>query len=82
MRGEILGAERRRRWSDEEKLAIVRSVGVGGATVTQSAQRHDVTRQQIYRWRHDLKSKGLCHASPPSSAKYLGFGMGWRYLAS
>lgn len=62
MRGEILGAERRRRWSDEEKLAIVRSVGVGGATVTQIAQRHDVTRQQIYRWRHDLKSKG--HASP------------------
>ena len=55
MRGEILGAERRRRWSDEEKLAIVRSVGVGGATVTQIAQRHDVTRQQIYRWRYELK---------------------------
>jgi transposase-like protein len=24
MRGEILGLERRRRWSDDEKLAIVR----------------------------------------------------------
>jgi len=35
MRGEILGLERRRRWSDDEKLAIVLSVGVDGATVTQ-----------------------------------------------
>lgn len=34
MRGEILGVERRRRWSDEEKLAIVTSVGIDGATVT------------------------------------------------
>ena len=35
MRGDILGLERRRRWYDEEKLEIVLSVGVGGATVTQ-----------------------------------------------
>lgn len=49
MRGDILGLERRRRWCDEEKLEIVLSVGVGGATVTQVVQRHDVTRQQIYR---------------------------------
>lgn len=59
MRGEILGIERRRRWSAEEKLSIVLSVGVDGATVTQVAQRHDVTRQQIYAWRHALKRKGL-----------------------
>ena len=49
----------RRRWSDEEKLAIVASVGVDGATVTRVAQHHDVTRQQIYGWRHELKRKGL-----------------------
>ena len=51
---------------DDKKLAIVLSVGVGGATVTQVAQRHDVTRQQIYAWRHDLKKKGRlvwCRAS-------------------
>lgn len=59
MRGEVLGAERRRRWSDDEKLAIVSSVGVDKATVTQVAQRHEVTRQQIYAWRHELKKKGL-----------------------
>ena len=64
MRGDILGLERRRRWSDDEKLEIVMSVGVGDATVTLVAQRHDVTRPQIYAWRHDLKKKGLLSAFP------------------
>lgn len=62
MRGEILGVERRRRWNDEEKLEIVLAVGVGGATITQVAQRHEVTRSQIYGWRHELKKKGLWSA--------------------
>jgi len=59
MRGKILGLERRRFWHDEDKLEIVTSVGIGGATMTQVAQRHEITRQQIYAWRHDLKKKGL-----------------------
>ena len=59
MRGEILGVERRRFWHDDDKLEIVMSVGVGGASVTQVAQRHEIRRQQIYAWRHDLKKKGL-----------------------
>ncbi|NBB81713.1 MAG: transposase [Verrucomicrobia bacterium] len=59
MRGEVLGLERRRRWSDEEKLEIVSSVGVDGATVTRVAQSNDITRQQIYAWRHEPKTKGL-----------------------
>ncbi|SEP33663.1 transposase [Rhizobium tibeticum] len=64
MRVEILGQERRRRWRDEQKLEIVVSVGIDGATVTEVAQRHDVTRQQIYTWRSELKKQGLL----PSSA--------------
>jgi transposase len=59
MWGEILGAERRRFWHDDDKLEIVMSVGVCGASVTQVAQRHEIRRQQIYAWRHDLKKKGL-----------------------
>jgi transposase len=58
MRGEILGAERRRFWHDDDKLDIVMSVRVGGASVTQVAQ-HERRRQQICAWRHDLKKKGL-----------------------
>ncbi|PDT78022.1 transposase [Sinorhizobium sp. BJ1] len=64
MQIDILGQERRRRWRDEQKLEIVMSVGIDGATVTEVAQRHDVTRQQIYTWRSELKKQGLL----PSSA--------------
>ena len=71
MRGEILGFERRRRWSDEEKLGIVMAVGVDDATVTQVAQRHEITRQQIYAWRHEMKKKGLW--SPDGGAIFLPF---------
>lgn len=59
MLGEVLGVERRRRWSDDEKLEILLEVGVGGASVTQVAQRHELTRSQIYGWRRDLKKKAF-----------------------
>ena len=72
MRGEVLGVERRRRWDDEAKLAIVSAVGGDGATVTKVAQRHEVTRQQIYAWRHELKRKGLW--SPDAGALFLPAG--------
>ena len=69
MLGEVLGVERRRRWSEDEKLEILSEVGVGGASVTQVAQRHEITRSQIYGWRRDLKRKGLW--SPDRGAVFL-----------
>ncbi len=69
MLGEVLGVERRRRWSEDEKLEILSEVGVGGASVTQVAQRHEITRSQIYGWRRDLKKKGLW--SPDRGAVFL-----------
>jgi len=69
MRGEILGAERRRFWHDDDKLEIVASVGIAGASVTQVAQRHEIKRQQIYAWRHELKKKGLW--SPDAGALFF-----------
>ena len=59
MRGDILGAERRRFWHDDDKLEVVMSVGIDGASVTQVAQRHEIRLQQIYACRHDLKKKRL-----------------------
>ncbi|MBU2889784.1 transposase [Celeribacter halophilus] len=54
----IVGVERRRRWRDDEKQAILEEVGVNGATVTDVARRHDITRQHIYQWRRALRRKG------------------------
>ncbi|MGH0265561.1 transposase [Sinorhizobium meliloti] len=45
------------------------SVGVSGATVTEVAHRHHVTRQQIYTWRSELKKKGLL--SPSTNAVFI-----------
>lgn len=69
MLGDVLGCERRRRWREEEKLAIVLEVGVDGATVTSVAQRHELTRQQIYTWRHELRLKGML--LPATGAVFL-----------
>ena len=57
--GVVLGAERRRRWRDEQKLEILDEVGLNGWTVADVARQHAISRQQIYQWRQQLKRKGL-----------------------
>ena len=60
MRQQVLtGVERRRRWSDDQKLTIIKEVGLKGATVADVARRHDVTRQHIYQWRAELRRKNV-----------------------
>jgi transposase len=61
--GVLLGVERRRRWTDEAKLAILGEVGVNGWTVADVARRHDVARQHIYQWRREMRRKGLWPAA-------------------
>jgi transposase-like protein len=38
---EILGRERRRRWTDAEKLEILSAIGVNGETLSRVARRYD-----------------------------------------
>lgn len=64
--GVVLGMERRRRWTDESKLAILGEVGVSGWTVADVARHHDVTRQHIYQWRREMRRKGLWPAGEAS----------------
>jgi transposase len=52
------GVERRRRWSVEQKQAIVRAAFSPGAVVTEVARRADVNSGQIYRWRDELRDTG------------------------
>ncbi len=65
----IIATERRRRWTDEEKLSILREVGVDGSSATDVARRHDIARPQIYRWRWNLRQKGLW--PDPSGSVFL-----------
>lgn len=60
MRAEILvGRERRRRWSADDKLQIVREAFAPGARVALVARRRDVSRSQIYQWRAALRESRL-----------------------
>ena len=59
LRSELLGVERRRRWTREEKLAVLSEIGVDGASVSEVARRHDVPRQNLYQWRRDVQRKAL-----------------------
>lgn len=52
----ITGIERRRRWSDDEKRAIVAESFAPGAVVAEVARRIDVSPGQIYRWRQEVRA--------------------------
>jgi len=47
----IMGAERQRYWSDDDKLSILQEAFSPGAVVAAVARRHDIRVQQIYYWR-------------------------------
>jgi transposase len=48
------GPERRRRWSEDQKRAIVAEAFAPGASVSEVARRADVVSGQIYRWRREF----------------------------
>ena len=48
----LVGPERRRRWSTEQKQAIVAAAFAPGAVARQA----EVTSSLIYRWRRDLRA--------------------------
>jgi transposase len=50
----ITGPERRRRWSGEQKRAIVAESLAPGAVVREIARRAEIGTGQIYRWRREL----------------------------
>jgi transposase len=54
----ITGLERRRRWSEEQKRAIVAETLEPGAVVAEVARRADIRTDQIYRWRKKMRTHG------------------------
>ncbi|GIW05122.1 MAG: transposase [Erythrobacter sp.] len=51
----LSGPERRRRWSDEERLRILTEAFSPGACVSEVARRHDISTALIYTWRRKLR---------------------------
>jgi transposase len=61
----LTGPERRRRWSDGERLKIMAEAFSPGACVSEVARRHDVSTALIYGWRRKLRRE--LSASAPST---------------
>lgn len=52
--GAVVRVERRRNWSDEEKLAILKETTQPGVIVSAVARRHGIGTGQLYTWRKQL----------------------------
>ncbi|MBV1703143.1 MAG: transposase [Hyphomicrobiales bacterium] len=64
MDGDVLGFERRRRWSEERKREIVRASFAPGALVKDVARRHDVAISLVFAWRRAARQAALKDGAP------------------
>lgn len=51
----ITGAERRRRWSEDDKVRIVVASFAPGANVSEVARRNGLSPQQLFAWRREAR---------------------------
>jgi transposase len=56
MDGKVLGIERRRRWSKDEKARIVEETLARGAVVSEVARRHGVAQSLLFTWRRQART--------------------------
>jgi len=66
----ITGVERRRKWSAQEKAAIVAESLAEGAVVSEVARRHGLNPQQVFGWRARMRDavRGSASSSPATPA--------------
>ena len=51
----LTGPERRRRWSEGDRIRILSAAFAPGAVVTDVARQYDVSTALIYRWRQEAR---------------------------
>lgn len=61
----VTGRERRRRWSDAEKLRIVAEAEEPGACFSHVARRNEVSRGLLWNWRSQVR-RGALRPEPPA----------------
>jgi len=62
----LSGPERRRKWSDETKIAVVAEALADGVVVSDVARRHDISPSQLFGWMRQFRDAALARiASPP-----------------
>lgn len=72
----ITGPERRRRWSEEDKLQLVVEACGAGNSVSQVARQRGINASQLFAWRRQALAKGLItdnRSQQPGAAAALTF---------
>ena len=64
MEVEVLGTERRRRWSFQDKLRIVEETMQPGVKVSEVARRHGLAPSVVFTWRRLAREGRLGDAGP------------------
>jgi len=64
MKIEVLGTERRRRWSLQDKLQILEETLQPGVTVTEVARRHGLAPSVVFTWRRLAREGRLGDVGP------------------
>jgi len=66
MQVKVLGAERRRRWSYDEKVRLVEETVQAGETVCGVARRHGVAPSLLFTWRRQARQGRLGGEAVPA----------------
>ncbi len=53
----ITGVERRRDWTDEQKLSIIAESCQDGVVISDVARRHGLRPQQLFNWRNEFRKR-------------------------
>jgi len=67
---EIILGQARRRWSEDEKRALVAETFVDGETVNGVARRHNINPNMLFGWRKQYREALPC---TPASSAPIGF---------
>ncbi|HEU0149150.1 MAG TPA: transposase [Bradyrhizobium sp.] len=66
MQMEVLGAERRRRWSYDDKVRLIEETMQSGRTVCDVARRHGLAQSLLFTWRRQARQGRLGVAAVPA----------------
>jgi len=72
--GEVI-VERRRRWTPEQKAALIAEVEAEGGHVSMVARRHGISASLLYNWRSACKAALAVRAMAARPAEFVQIGV-------
>ena len=71
----VARVERRRKWTIEEKAALIAEVEAEGGKVKLVARRHRMSESLLYNWRSAWKAAAVAAVGPVGSVEFVPLGV-------